>query len=249
LDSLSALNESLSWENIIVDSSPAVNTSIIESFKRDSVIHVEAPPKGIYPAFNLGLDYARGEFIWFLNGGDCVKSPENVLAALRAIASRPELDLLCAGVNHYRQGKFTYSATPRSPFIENLVGRNYLCHQGIIYRRSVFERIGMFSEDYKLAGDYEHHFRCHFEKLNTLNLPLIIADYDRDGRSDDFEPVYREFRRVWKDNRKKMGARLALKNDLLAFAHYQKLRLMRSAFIDPFSKPLKNIWYRLHGQQ
>ena len=247
LDSLSPLNESFSWENIIVDSSPAINSSIIKCFKRDSLIHLETPPKGIYPAFNLGLEHARGEFIWFLNGGDRLKSSKNVLKAIETMADQPELDLLCAGVDLYRGGKFIYSATPKSPFIKNLVGQNSLCHQGIIYRRSVFNRLGTFSQNYKLAGDYEHHFRCHFAKLKTLNLPLILAEYDRDGRSDNFKPVVREFRRVWKTYRKKMGVKLTLENEAFACAHYLKLRLMKSALIKPFSKPLKNIWYRLHG--
>jgi glycosyltransferase involved in cell wall biosynthesis len=220
LDSLSPLNESFSWENIIVDSSSEINSSIIKSFKRDSLIHLETPPKGIYPAFNLGLEHARGEFIWFLNGGDRLKSSKNVLKAIETMADQPELDLLCAGVDLYRGGKFIYSATPKSPFIKNLVGQNSLCHQGIIYRRSVFNRLGTFSQNYKLAGDYEHHFRCHFAKLKTLNLPLILAEYDRDGRSDNFKPVVREFRRVWKTYRKKMGVKLTLENEAFAFAHY-----------------------------
>jgi glycosyltransferase involved in cell wall biosynthesis len=248
LDSLSPLSKSLDLENIIVDSSPELNFSIINNFKRDSLVHLETPPNGIYPAFNLGLEHSRGEFIWFLNGGDRLKSLNNVLRAIETIAAQPKLDLLCAGVDFYREGKFIYSATPKSPFIKNLMGQNALCHQGIIYRRSVFRRLGSFSQNYRLAGDYEHHFRCYFAKLKTLTLPIIIAEYDRDGRSDNFKSVFREFRRIWKVYRKKMGVKLALQNESLAVANYLKLRLMKSALIRPFSKRLKDIWYRLHGQ-
>jgi glycosyltransferase involved in cell wall biosynthesis len=242
------MNESLSWETIIVDSSPEINSSIIKSFKRDSLIHVETPPDGIYPAFNLGLEHARGEFIWFLNGGDRLKSSGNVFKAIETITNQPELDLLCAGVDLYRGGKFIYSSVPKSPFLRNLVGKNSLCHQGIIYRRSVFSRLGTFSQSYKLAGDYEHHFRCYFATLKTLTLPLIIAEYDRDGRSDNFKPVVREFRRIWKSYRKKLGVKLAIENEVFAFANYLKLRLMKSILIRPFSKRLKSIWYGLHGR-
>ena len=246
LASLSPLNEFLSWENIIVDSSPEINSSIIINFKRDSLIHLETPPKGIYSAFNLGLEHARGEFIWFLNGGDRLKSSKNFFKAIETITDRAELELLCAGVDLYRGGKFIYSTTPKSRFIKNLLGQNSLCHQGIIYRQSVFDRLGTFSENYKLVGDYEHHLRCYIAKVKTAVLPLIIAEYDRDGRSDNFKPVYREFRRVWKTYRNKLGIRLALENEAFTFAHYLKLILMKSALTRPFSNGLKNIWYSLN---
>ena len=248
LSSLSPLDEFLNWENIIVDSSPEINPSIIKNFKRDSLIHLATPPTGIYPAFNLGLEHARGEFIWFLNGGDRLKAPRNVLKAIDTFTHHPEIELLCAGVDLYRGGKFIYSTIPKSSFIKNLLGQNFLCHQGIIYRRSVFNRLGTFSQDYKLVGDYEHHFRCYFAKVKTLNLPVIIAEYDRDGRSDNFKRVLRECRSVWKSYRKMLGFRLALKNDVLAFVNYLKLRLMKSS-LTPFSNRLKNIWYRLHRHQ
>jgi glycosyltransferase involved in cell wall biosynthesis len=247
LDSLVKLNEdkSLKWEHIIVDSSPEVNSPVLAGFSGWPLVRIETPPRGIYPAFNLGIEHAQGEYVWFLNGGDRLLTVENLKGLLGEFRG-DAFDLVCAPVELYRENKFIYSTRVKSDFLANLLGQNNLCHQGIIYKRSVFERVGFYDVTYKLAGDYEHHFKCYFHgmKFGVFDKPL--AQYDRDGRSDNFKEVFREYRRVWSKFSSKLGKQMYLQNILVGKAYFFRSKLMKSKLLSPVAAPLKKIWYRLN---
>jgi glycosyltransferase involved in cell wall biosynthesis len=249
LESLRTLvGSELSWEHVVVDSSPEINAKILSDFKTWPLVRIESSPLGIYPAFNLGLQKAQGEFVWFLNGGDRLKNIDNLKALMSIASKNPTTDLFCAGVNVFRDMAFTYPVYPKEPLLKNLIGQNTLCHQGVIYRKSVFTRVGLYSETYKLAGDYEHHLRCFFQGVTSNFSKIIIAEFDRDGRSDTFEKVFSEYKKIWEVYRPKFSTSMTLRNKALGLAHLTKLRLMRSSFIKPVSKPLKKLWYRFKSQ-
>lgn len=245
LDSLVSLNEdkSLSWENIVVDSSPEVNSPVLASFSGWPLVRIETPPRGIYPAFNLGIEHAQGEYVWFLNGGDRLLNVENLKGLL---AGFRDFDLVCAPVELFRENKFIYSTRVKADFLANLLGQNNLCHQGIIYKRSVFDRVGFYDVNFKLAGDYEHHFKCFFNGMKFGTFGSALAQYDRDGRSDNFRDVFREYRRVWSKFSSKLGKQLYLQNILIGKIYFLRTKVMKSKLFSPVAGPLRKIWYGIH---
>jgi glycosyltransferase involved in cell wall biosynthesis len=241
--SLKPLQEqNFSWEHIVVDSSPEKTQTVLKKLGNWPLVHIETPPKGIYSAFNLGLEHSRGDWVWFLNGGDRMTLFENI----RNTLSDTGHDILCAGVKIFRNGEWIYSSIPKEPLIENLLGENTLCHQGMFYKKSIFDEVGAFDTDFKLAGDYDHHFRCYFQNVKTGFSPNLVAEFDRDGRSDNFRPVLKEFRKVWAKYDWRLKKELRRKNRIGAAAFILRLTVMRSPLVRPFSKSLKNIWYKLH---
>lgn len=231
------------WEHIVVDSSPEINSGPLGSLTDWPLVRLETPPRGIYPAFNLGIEHARGEFLWFLNGGDRMLNSTNLLELLESFEMA---DLICAPVEIYRNGQFTYNSHVKADFISNLMGQNGLCHQGIIYRRSVFDQVGLYDESYKLAGDYEHLFKCFLKGIKFGVFAKPIAQYDRDGRSDNYREVFKEYRKVWNTITPEISKGLYFQNAILGQAYLLRSKIMKSKLLSPFAAPLKKIWYQMH---
>src|SRR5215217_8221347 len=60
-------------EHVVVDGGvPAVEGNILVGSREHGVRIVRHPPAGIADAFNVGLAETRSDWVWFLNGGDCV---------------------------------------------------------------------------------------------------------------------------------------------------------------------------------
>ncbi len=234
-----------SWEHVVVDSSPSMNTAILD-LPGWPLTRVESPPRGIYPAFNLGLKSVSGDLVWFLNGGDQLLSLENLVKAQTLFIQNPTIEIVAAPVKLFRGGKYTYDSKVSGDFSYNIIGQNGLCHQGILYRKTVFEKVGFYDESFKLAGDYEHHFRCLSAGVKFAVSDKPFAQYNRDGRSDQFEKVFAEFQRVWAQNSQNLTRKIRISNLSLGYFYLLRTRLMRSKILKPFSRPLKEVWYFLN---
>ncbi len=116
---------------------------------------VRRPPQGISDAFNAGLALARGEWVWFLNGGDLVDprlAPEFLLHLLRL--SRAQV--LIGGTTY--EGELE----PR-PYLPPALRwppiKSWVPHPSTLVRRDLFARFGLFDERYMIAMDYEWWLR------------------------------------------------------------------------------------------
>jgi len=101
----------LSWELVIVDSSTALNREIIGAFPMLPVNHVSQEPKGIYPAMNAGLALARGEIVWFLNGGDELLHANVLKSAVDTLGENSNSVMLLAAAELTRGGHSAIFAT------------------------------------------------------------------------------------------------------------------------------------------
>ena len=69
----SVLNQSYQdFEFIIIDGgSTDGSINVIEKYKDSISYWVSEPDKGVYNAMNKGIRASKGEFVIFMNGGDC----------------------------------------------------------------------------------------------------------------------------------------------------------------------------------
>ncbi len=190
-------NASFSWEWVVVDSSAEKNQAVLSSAGQKLPLkHLLSPALGVYAAMNRGWQEAKGSCIWFLNGGDTLVSVEAVAEGLHMLMARPDVDLVYGAAELWRDGSFLYTRWPRNLFWGNL-GINRICHQALLYRRSLLQNLGGFSEKLRLASDYDLHLRAlHDHPKNTQQLPAVLVRYDMGGLSSDYRPALREFRAV-----------------------------------------------------
>lgn len=244
-DSLTPLLESvdLSWEHIVVDQSPDQNEALFRVLpKKWPIFRITSAPLGIYGAMNLGIQKSCGSLIWLLNGGDLLYSIDALRTLLQLFKDR-DLDVLFAGARLTRAGQYIYPRYPKSNLLKSLLGKNHICHQGAIYRRRVFEEIGPFSLDYKIASDYDHHWRCYVNERRTLCLSILLADFDMSGVSSNWFQSLREFKCIEAVYESKLPVwahalhRIALSIEFGRFAFFFCLSQLPGAAI------LRKTWY------
>lgn len=235
----------LEWEHIVVDSSPDKNKHLINP---QTMKHFVVPPQGVYNALNFGLAQVTGDYIWCLNGGDLLYSAENLISAAEYLKQNLSVDLLMATVSLTRGNRYLYSQTPKQKLLLNIIGSNFLCHQGLIYKKSIFKSVGPFSEAYKLASDYEHHFLCYIKKAKTQVFRKTVASFDVSGSSADFNIAFAEFKKVHKELWSQLPLWLNIANKIFYTIFYIRisiLKFIKKSFLGPVLQPLWVWWKRL----
>ena len=182
--------------------------------KDDSVaiIHKEAvraplvvsePDKGFYDAYNKGLARATGEIVGFINSDDFYVD-EHVIARVMAHFDDPAVEAVHADlvyvqqddpsrvVRHWRSHAFTPDSFRRGQIP---------AHPTVFLRREVYDRVGGFDLDYKLAADYEFLLRVFYtHAIKAIYVPEIWVRMRTGGatggRLEDIKRQNDEIRRA-----------------------------------------------------
>lgn len=150
----------LSFEHIVINGGSCEKTlNFLESeFKG---LHISEPDRGISDAFNKGVKIANGEYLTFLNSGDCLIDYDYYAIAIKKL----ELDKILKGVSTpmritNQKGDYIRPALtplPACPFN----------HPGFIFRATDIKQIP-FLEKYKVAMDFDV-----FVRLTNLNFSNV----------------------------------------------------------------------------
>lgn len=150
-----------SWpyiEHIVIDGASSDGTmSVINQF-RDRLAHVVSEPdRSIYDAMNKGLARASGDIVCFLNSDDKY-AHQDVLAQVASIMQREQLDALMGDVVFFKPEK-PEKVVRRyrcHHFHPAALGRGWMpAHPALFVLRTVFQRVGGFRDNYRIAGDFE----------------------------------------------------------------------------------------------
>lgn len=245
IQSLEPIATQTDWEHVIVDSSPEESRDLLHELKKRNwpFRHLVVPPKGIYSAINEGVRGSTGEYLWFLNGGDKLYHSRAIDKVFETYEANPELEFVASTVEFRRDNHYMYFHRPYPSIYRSLVGLNRLCHQGIIYRRIVFEKVGLFSEKLKLAADYEHHLRCIASGVQMKALPYnIVGIYDMSGLSMQYKVAFDEFAQVQRDLAPRLPQWFNLANQAVRPLEYAKIFSMKALSGSPVASVLKPIW-------
>lgn len=154
-------------EILIADGGSVDGTSdIVASFKEYVHWYESAPDGGIYDAWNKAISQCRGDWICFLGADDVFASPE-ALASLTPS--------FCAA--HRSRASFVYSCINEVASTGEVVARlglapekvswqlrhgmpRHMPHTGMFHNRKLFEENGLYSTEFRIAGDYEFLLRC-----------------------------------------------------------------------------------------
>jgi glycosyltransferase involved in cell wall biosynthesis len=181
---LSIFNQSYKkFEIIIIDAvSNDLTLSYIEKYKSRISYLISEPDKGIYDAWNKGLEKAKGEWIAFLGAGD-EYLPDALLNYFNLLArSHYSVEFISSTINIVdRKGEFI--SVKGKPWTWPKFLESMMCtHVGSLHSRRLFEKYGFFDPSYKIAGDYEFLLRAG-DQLKTAFLPVITINMLNGGVS------------------------------------------------------------------
>lgn len=184
------------YEHIIIDGgSTDCSVTYIKAYAEvyPSLKWVSERDKGVYDAQNKGIEYAEGEYCFFLNAGDVFASSQ----VLDKMFSMPtHAGLLYGNLKVVQEGKQVgYCKGVEQPTFLDLYN-SCLKHQATFIKRGLFERFGVYDASLRIVADWEWFFRvAAFHDDVTLEYRNVdVAEFDNDGISNRSPQLCKEER-------------------------------------------------------
>lgn len=180
------------YEYIVIDGgSDDGSKEIIIEHKDQMSYWCSEKDSGIYNAMNKGILKAKGDYLLFLNSGDCLHHP-TVLEEVSALLSGEDIiygDLLYVG-NGSAATAYTYPEVLNIDyFLEHSLG-----HPASFIRRELFKDC-LYNESLKIVSDWEFFVRkIVLEEVSYKHIATTITDFDMGGISTRLVDVCNEER-------------------------------------------------------
>ena len=148
------------YEHIFIDGGSADNTIEIIKQGYPAPIYVSEKDSGIYDAINKGIKMSSGDVVGLLHSDDVFFDSGCLERIARAFMEVDGLDFYCSTLWIYDlalENRFAVlgSAPHARTLKEQLYSSTNFAHPTYYCRRSVFDKIGFYSTDYKIAGDID----------------------------------------------------------------------------------------------
>lgn len=164
---------------IIIDGSSTDGTiELVKSFGKSISKFVSEPDNGIYDAINKGIRLATGNIVGIINSDDFFYD-NNVIERVVESFKENEIDAVFGDAQfvdpiktskivryysskYFKTGKFKYGFMP--------------AHPSFYVKRELFEKLGYYKVDYKIAADFELLLRFLYInriKYKYLEIPFL----------------------------------------------------------------------------
>lgn len=176
-------------EYIVVDGGSKDNTvQIIEKYKEYIDQFVSEKDEGIYDAINKGILMSKGDIVGILNSDD-IFSDQNIVSEVASVfIEKPQLDSIIGNIafindkdkivrvynsKNWTPNKFVFGFMPPHP--------SFYC------KRELFQKLGEYKKDYKIAADYElliRFLKIHqisYYHLNTIMVYMNLGGVSTKG--------------------------------------------------------------------
>jgi glycosyltransferase involved in cell wall biosynthesis len=180
-DTLASLAEQ-TWpevEHIVIDGGSTDGTlEIVRRSKKYPAYVVSESDDGIYDAMNKGIAAATGEIIGFLNADDCY-AHKDVLRDVAGAMTSGEIDAVFGDVAYFRSedpnGVVRRYRSAR--FRPDRIAWGWMpAHPSLFVRKEIFERVGPFSTEFRIAGDFEWIARAFRDgSIRYRYLPEVLV--------------------------------------------------------------------------
>ena len=186
-------------EHIIVDGDSKDNTvKICKEFNHISKL-ISEPDKGIYDAFNKGIKNSTGEIIGFLNSDDMFYDENSLKHIADAFDKDTDCvfgDLIYTDKDENIKRVWKGSAFKKGAFIKGWMP----AHPTFYCKRSVYEKLGLYDDSFKIAGDFElmlrflekHNIRSKYIPKTLVNMK--IGGASNNGLKSKLDILNEEFR-------------------------------------------------------
>ena len=213
-----------SVEHIIIDGGSSDGTQAYLESLGDRVRWISEPDDGIADAMNKGIAMARGEWILILQAEDSFTSGESLKSLLPRLGS--EADILAFDVALLRKGGAVERRRAR-PLGLLTEFKMTSPHQGMVCRRSLFEKIGAFDTSYRIAMDYEFLLRAKRAGATVKVCREVLAEMPATGISTqtDWPSMHRrlkEDRRLQRQHAQGLAGHLLTELFWLAYLPFKR---------------------------
>lgn len=156
---------------------------LIERYADHIAYWVSEPDTGVYNAMNKGIKVATGEYVNFMNSGDCFAS-STILEEV--FATRHTADVM---YGYMMRGNIDGEINNLSMMKPNLswidLYSDGLPHQSTFIKRCLFDKFGLYDESLKAVSDWTFFVNAFvYHKATSEFIPKKISIYAESGISD-----------------------------------------------------------------
>lgn len=175
-------------EYIIIDGKSTDNTlKIINKYQNQISCLISEEDSGIYEAMNKGINLTTGELVFFLNSNDIFIS-ENVVNETVKRAEKKESDIYYGDILFLYKNKVEGYIKKHNNISRFFMFNDCITHSAIFYKRSAFDKCGLFNDKLRITADYEWLLRAMYKhKLRFKYINLIISIFYEGGISTSNE--------------------------------------------------------------
>ncbi len=168
-------------ELVFIDGGSTDDTHlIVNNFRKSgkaAVQFISEPDKGVYDAMNKGIGMAKGEWLYFMGSDDTLASPQ-VLSRLHEEIKQNGPDLVYGNVTGMVSGIIYADDT-----VDKVLSRG-IHHQGVFYKREIFNYTNKYQLNFKVAADYHLTLKVFCNpNFTTRYINANIAYYGESGLS------------------------------------------------------------------
>ena len=215
------------WELVLLDNASSDGTAeLVEAFQQRhssplQVIWSSQPDRGIYDAWNRGLTLVRGAYLSFIGADDLFLDPHS-LESIAALTATGAHLITARNAYHAADGRFLRHWGSGWQWQRMRQSMN-IAHPGLLVRRELFERLGVFDASYRICGDYEWFLRLPPD-LRTVHTSDSILKVVQAGVSHTrIGQVYAE---TFRAQRRHLGTPLSVACWALNWAKFGRRRLI-----------------------
>lgn len=163
--------------------------------------------KGIYDAMNKGLKMATGDYIGLINSDDYIANDEIILNISNEILTT-DSEVIYGNLEFIdpTKGNRVIRKWEDEEFNEKLIKKGwYPAHPTLYVKKEIYEKIGLFSLDYKIAADYElmlrifEIYRPRVSFINETFIKMRVGGVSTQGIKSKIT-IIKECSKAWKKN-------------------------------------------------
>lgn len=170
----SVLGQDYSYiEYLVIDGGSTDSTvDVLRSFHDPRMVWISEPDHGQTDALNKGLRRAHGEYLTYLNSDDLLL-PNAISTIVEAFENNPAIDILygdCLFIDTHGVPILTARAAPFD-LSHVVTGKLAILQPGTVWRKRVFEKLGLFWDELHYCMDTEYWIRAGAADCQLTYLP------------------------------------------------------------------------------
>lgn len=183
------------FEWIVIDGGSNKETlDVFEKYKDRMTVFISEPDNGIYNAMNKGIKLAKGNYLNFLNAGDCYTDSE----VLANVVDKLDCDIVTGDLRLINPDGTSSLWKAENKVDNRLLIAGTLPHPSSFIKKELFEKYGGYNETNKIVSDWEkwiEFFKIH--KCSYQHINHICCDFNLDGISSrNIELCNKERKRI-----------------------------------------------------
>lgn len=174
-------------ECIVIDAlSKDYTIDVIKSYSSEKLSYISEKDNGIFDALNKGVKMAKGDWIYVLGADD--ELLDDGLDKFQDSIACGEFDIIYANtIERYGDGYLRY---PKSKNYNLVIKNMFTCHQGMIMKRQMMEKLDYFNINYKKEADFDITQRAYLGGYKFKQIYDYVAYFSMTGVTGQFTDFF-----------------------------------------------------------